>query len=204
VAAVVLVVMCATNATAKGPSQAVISGPGLGQPIVVREPGSPTIGPDLASLIESSGILAQLWCRGCKDLMAKQPQGDLGPMYVVRYRVSFDVERTPTWVEQRTYPFAEPRAVSYVRPGQEFWGRRTVGGWYEAPKLRAVLLRIGVPGPTSAPPDGSGVDPAETTPFPLSIGGIVRASLIAAALIVGLVLLGRSARRAPQQGQVYR
>ncbi|MFL5909845.1 MAG: hypothetical protein ACJ768_04670 [Gaiellaceae bacterium] len=201
----VLLLLFAPSASAKGPSQAVISGPGIEHPIAVRAPGASAIGLDLAALIDSSGIFAQLWCRGCKDVTAKRPVARLGPMYVVRYRMSSELtDGRASWVEQRAYPFAEPTPVTFVAPGQSYWGRRTVGGWYKAtPRLERVLVGIAVPTDQSSPiPIDNGVGDVVTTPFWVTVGGIAAGVVVFVAAIVGLVVLGRSwrgrKRRPPQ------
>jgi hypothetical protein len=185
-----LIWISAASAVAKGPDQAVVSGPGIDQPIVVRSPGTPTIGPDLAALIESSGILNQLWCATCRDLSNKHPTGDLGPMYLVRYRVPSLIGGPTRWVEQRTYPFAQPRPLTFVAPGQPFWHQRTAGGWYEASaRMQHILVGIGVPsGSTVASP---WVDTADVTPFWLSASAVAVGIAVVIAIIIGLSLLGR-------------
>lgn len=200
-----LLLFFAPSASAKGPSQAVVEGPGIEHPIAVRAQGASTIGLDLAALIESSGIFAQLWCRGCEDVTAKRPGGSLGPMYVVRYRMSSELTGGPaSWVEQRVYPFAEPTPVTFVTRGQAYWGRRTVGGWYKATsRLTRVLVGIGVPRDQSGPiPIDNGVGDVVTTPFWVSVAGIAAGVMIFVGAIVGLVILGRSwggrTRRPPQ------
>ncbi len=189
-AACALILISAAAALAKGPDQAIVSGPGIEQPIAVRVPGASTIGPDMASLVESSGIMDQLWCASCGHLSAKQLAGNLGPMYLVRYRVPALTGGPTRWVEQRAYPFAQPRPLTFVAPGQPFWHQRTVGGWYEAePRLQHILVGIGVPnGSTATTP---WVDTASETPFWLSAGAIAAAIAVVIAIIVGLVVLGR-------------
>jgi hypothetical protein len=145
----------------------------------------------LTPLLESSGIFDQLWCNSCADLSTKQPTGNLGPMYLVRYRVPSLIGGPTRWVEQRAYPFAHPRPLTFVAPGQRFWDRRTVGGWYEAgPHLRTTLVNIGVPRtPTVTPPPA--VDTASVTPIWFSVGLAAAGIAVVTAIIVGLVFLGR-------------
>lgn len=194
-----LLLLIAPSASAKGPSQAVVSGPGIEHHIVVRPPGASTIGADLAALIESSGIFPQLWCRACQDVTAKRPAGPLGPMYVVRYRMSSELTGgSASWVEQHVYPFAAPTPVTFLAPGQAYWGRRTVGGWYmAAPRLERILVGIGVPkdGQSTPIPIDNGMGDVVTTPFWLSVGDILAGVGIFVAGIVGLVVLGHSWRR---------
>jgi hypothetical protein len=194
-AACALILISAAAAVAKGPDQAIVSGPGIEQPIAVRVPGSSTIGPDMASLIESSGIIEQLWCASCDDLSTKQPTGNLGPMYLVRYRVPALTGGPTRWVEQHAYPFAQPRPLTFVAPAQPFWHQRTVGGWYKAePRLQHILVGIGVPNRSAV--TSPWVDAASVTPFWLSAGAIAAAIAVVIAIIVGLVLLGRPWARA--------
>ena len=183
-----------TAAFAKGPDQAVVSGPGIDHPITVRAPGTPTIGPDLSALIESSGIMNQLWCGTCGHLTPKAPTKNLGPMYLVRYRVPSLIGGPTRWVKQRVYPFAEPRPVTFVRPGQPFWHQRTAGGWYEGrPGLRDTLVRVGVPRTLPTPPSPIVGDTSATSTGSLALtaGGIS----ILIVIIVGLVILGRGRAR---------
>jgi hypothetical protein len=189
-AASALVWISAVSAAAKGPDQAVVSGPGIEQPIAVRAPGAPTIGADLAALIESSGIFDQLWCRSCGHLTATAPTRNLGPVYLIRYRVPSETGGPARWIEQRVYPFAERRPVTFVQRGQPFWGRRTAGGWYEAaPRLQGILLGIGVPRDLPTPPPTVA---DVRTPSGISIALFGTGIAIVVAMIVGLILLGRA------------
>jgi len=178
-----------TVASAKGPDQAMVSGPGIDHPIAVRAPGAPTVGPGLAALIESSGIMDQLWCRVCADLT--QPHtNDLGPMYLVRYRVPSLIGGPTRWIEQRVYPFAEPRPLTFVQPGQRFWHQRTVGGWHAGTaRLTNILVGVGMPRTLASPPPVA--DDASVTPIGISIALIGGSVAIAIAIIVGLVVIGR-------------
>jgi len=178
-----------TIASAKGPDQAMVSGPGIDHPIAVRARGAPTIGPDLSALVESSGIMNQLWCGTCGHLTSKSPTTNLGPMYLVRYRVPSLIGGPTRWVEQRVYPFAEPRPVTFVQPGQRFWHQRTAGGWFQgASRLKNILVGVGVP--TTLPSSPPAVDDASGTTG-VSIALIGKGVAIVIAIILGLVVLGR-------------
>jgi hypothetical protein len=50
-------------------------------------------------------------------------------------------------LEQELYPYAAGGPVTFMRPGQAFWGdQRTVGGWYRGtPDLKAMLIKAGLP-----------------------------------------------------------
>src|ERR671918_2860553 len=71
----------APSALAKGPSQAVVTGPGI-EPTPLRPPGSPAIGADLATMVEASGFFAGLAGDRSKRLLNRRPAGGLGPRYV--------------------------------------------------------------------------------------------------------------------------
>jgi hypothetical protein len=183
----------AESAAAKGPDQATVSGPGIDQPIAVRPHDSPSIGQHMASLIQSSGIVNQLWCRSCDDLSAKQPIADLGPMYVVRYRVTSPIGGPSRWVEQHAYPFAQPHPVTYVAPGQPFWHQRTVGGWYEAdPKLRHVLVGLGARMEPASVPTRVNIDTLTVWPQWTLLAWAALSIVIAVLIVVGVVLLIRA------------
>ena len=188
----------AGGAAAKGPDQATVSGPGIDQPIAVRPHGSPTIGQHMASLIQSSGIMNQLWCRSCDDLSAKQPTADLGPMYAVRYRLPSLTSGSTRWVEQHAYPFAQPHPVTYVAPGQPFWHQRTAGGWYEAgPKLRHLLVGLGAQMEPASVPTRVNIDTLTVWPQWTLLAWAGLSILIAVLIVLGVVVLIRawSARR---------
>jgi hypothetical protein len=57
-------------------------------------------------------------------------------------------------IEADLYPYATPRPVTYMKPGQPFFGlMRTYGGWYVGkPGLKKMLFEAGLPGRT--PSDG--------------------------------------------------
>ena len=144
--AVVLAVVAAAPAFAKGPSQAVIEGPGLAHPVSFREPSSPTIGPYLASLIQNSGFFIGLSCHKCASRLVQPPAGVLGPRYTITYTMTLD--RQPSGdIVQYVYPYAEPRPVTHMPRGQAYWtSGKTTGGWYLArPKLTQVLIDVGLP-----------------------------------------------------------
>ena len=50
-------------------------------------------------------------------------------------------------ITQYVYPYAKPRPLSYLKPGQAFWdGRKAHGGWYRATAaLKRALVRSGLP-----------------------------------------------------------
>jgi hypothetical protein len=135
-------------ASAKGPSSAVIEGPGIKSPIALPEPGATTIGIDLAHLITDSGLFTELSCRTCVDRLRQRPSGELGPRYDITYSTGTtgDSATVSSGLVQYVYPMATPAPVTYLPPGQPFLGGHSVGGWYVArPRLARLLIRLGVP-----------------------------------------------------------
>jgi hypothetical protein len=137
----------AAPALAKGPSQGVITGSLLANPIRLREPGSPTIGPDLARVVTQSGFFAGVW--GVNDShgsLAHRPAGSLGPRYTITYKMAIP-ERPTSDIVQYVFPYAEPQPITYIPRNQTYWGRsKTVGGWYAAPLgFKRTLIGLGLP-----------------------------------------------------------
>jgi hypothetical protein len=130
-------------AAAKGPSAATISGPGLAAPLAITGLGEGDASTDLGRLVTDGGFFAQTFGSSPSPLLRVQPAG-LGPRYVVTYTVPGPVDAT---LEQELYPYAAGSPVTYMRPGQRFWGdQRTVGGWYRGtPQLKTMLIHAGLP-----------------------------------------------------------
>ena len=63
-----------------------------------------------------------------------RPKGALGPRYTVVYVVP-GPNNIESRVIQFVYPYAKPVALTYMRPGQVFWGdqRPTAGGFAPPP-----------------------------------------------------------------------
>jgi hypothetical protein len=148
VVAFVAAIVAATPASAKGPSQGVITGPGLAQPITLREPGSLTIGPALANVVMQSGFFVGTFggTRHVRGDLAHQPAGTLGPRYTITYTMAVP-DRPSSDIVQYVFPYAEPHPITYLPPNQKYWGNReTVGGWFAARVgLKQTLLRLGLP-----------------------------------------------------------
>jgi hypothetical protein len=147
------VILAASPAFAKGPSQGVITGPGLAQPITLREPGSATIGPDLANVVTQSGFFVGMW--GGTDAhgrLTDRPAGNLGPRYTITYTMAFP-DRPSSDIVQYVFPYAELRPVTFMPPNQEYWGNaQTEGAWFAGNVgLRKTLIRFGLP---TTPPSG--------------------------------------------------
>lgn len=207
-----IVLLTSVGAAAKGPSQAVIEGPGLTSPITVGDPGAASIGPQLADLIQRSGLFTQLWCPRCEGRLRERPSGELGPRYVVTYTMPDPTDAAAsTEVTQDLYPFASPQPVTYMSRGQSFWGtQRTVGGWFIGhPGLRHLLRDIGVPAPATAttaqqpPTDGGRTltvphQPGRSILVPTLAISLTLAMLVAFALIRWGKRRRASTRTSPQ------
>lgn len=183
-AAFIAAIFAAPSAFAKGPWQGVITGPGLAHPITLREPGSSTIGPDLANVVTQSGFFVGIW--GGTDAhgrLAHRPAGSLGPRYTITYTIA-SADRPSSDIVQYVFPYAEPRPITYMPPNQEYWGNaETKGAWFAGNVgFRETLIGLGLPAtPLSgaqSPAVGSDVrgDPINTVPggsltIPLWIAG---------------------------------
>ena len=72
-------------ALAKGPSEATITGPGLGKAITIvgaEEEGSP-----LMSFAEQAGFFQAAFGQEPDPMLPGKPKGDLGPKYRIEYKV---------------------------------------------------------------------------------------------------------------------
>jgi len=200
VASVAVAIAFPGSASAKGPTQAVIRGPGLERPIPLRDPSSREIGPRLSSMVEDSGFWDRLWCRHCHGRFDR-PAGVLGPRYTVRYVMAPDVP-TPGRITQYVYPYAEAGPVTFMPRDQRYWGReRTAGGWFVArPRLKRLLIEIGLPATApqvispSPPPPLSAVAGGGVARWPVLPVSILAVALVGAAVIL---LTRRRTHRAP-------
>lgn len=159
-----------SGAQAKGARGADISGPGIERPI--RVGGDAVSGNRLGALAEASGFFTQVYGHEPSALLEGRPEGDLGPLYSVRYAIEPGGQGGLT---QHVYPFAHGGPVTFMAAGQRFWGTETTaGGWVRAlPGLRQTLTGIGVPKTFPARPAtdiaGSGQAPTiEASPGPFA------------------------------------
>jgi hypothetical protein len=149
-----LALALAGSAAAKGPSQAKITGPGLGSGLMIKGVGEGDTSTDLGLLVADGGFFPQVFGQSPSPLLKAQPQ-QLGPRYTVTYTVPGPSESR---LEQELYPYAAGTPVSYMRPGQTFWDTQsTMGGWYRGSgQLKTMLVRAGLP--ASPPAERSLVD----------------------------------------------
>src|SRR5690348_14919983 len=148
----------AAPALAKGPAEATITGPGIkGGAIHLKSGGGdPMSGTPLGSLAEDGGFYPAAYGQSPDPMVYHRPRGELGPRYGVEYRVPGPNGRTDT-IRQELYPYASLGPVTYMKPGQRFWGdQRTHGGWFVgALALKSQLVKAGLPG---TPPSGGSSD----------------------------------------------
>ena len=197
--AFVAAIFAAPSAFAKGPSQGVITGPGLGHPITLREPGAATIGPDLANVVEQSGFFVGMWQgSGTRGRLTHRPAGALGPRYTITYTMTLSTmtlsNRRSSDIVQYVFPYAEPRPITYMPPNQKYWGSsETVGAWYASHiGFRETLIGLGLPAtaPSGIQTPGAGGDagtgsvtaPKGSLAIPLWIAAALAALTLAAIL----------------------
>lgn len=183
-AAALLAALVTTPALAKGASQATITGPGLDGDITLQGEGQ-TGGAQLMQIAEDAGFFPSVFVTTPNPMLAKRPQGELGPRYTITYAMP-----GPSGVDelrQDLYPYAQPSPVTRTQAGQRYFGtEKTVGGWFvAATTLKDDLVAVGLP--RTSPGDGGGSD------FPWVIVGV--ALTIAACLAVASIAVVRTRRR---------
>jgi len=145
-------------ALGKGPSEASISGPGVGGGgnLTITgccAPGSPTM-----NLAEHAGFFPAVFARQPDPMLDARPKGNFGPKYSVTYTVPGP--NNETWkIQQDVYPYATPAPVTYMKPGQTVFQipGGTRGGWFQADsRLKKTLVSAGLPArPVASSSDGS-------------------------------------------------
>jgi hypothetical protein len=141
-----------TAALAKGPDEAKITGPGLARAIVVSGPeeeGSP-----MMAFAEAAGFFPAAFGQQPNPMEPSRPKGDLGPRYTIEYNVPGGDGESWT-LKQDLYPYAQPSAVTYTKPGQEIFDMTTIGGWWSNATLKDQLVALGLPKTASTAEDAS-------------------------------------------------
>jgi hypothetical protein len=138
-----LALLLPATAAAKGPSEARVTGPGLAAPLTVTGIGEGDSSTNLGLLVTEGGFFPEAFGQSPSPLLRAQPK-DLSVRYLVTYTVPGTV---PSTLQQDLYPFSSGGPVTYMRPGQVFWGNQhTVGGWYRGTaQLKTMLVDAGVP-----------------------------------------------------------
>ncbi len=131
------------GALAKGASAVTVDGPHLRTPIHLRGgEGDPEVG----AFAEASGFFPAMFGQSPDPMLARRPQGDLGPRYTATYVVPSGGGHRDL-IRQAIYPYAEGGPVTYTAPGQSFFGsEQTRGGWFAAsPDFKEGLVAAGLP-----------------------------------------------------------
>jgi hypothetical protein len=144
IVALMTLAIAPSTALAKGAISANINGPGTGGGIRLNGSGESGSGTHLGALADGSGFWAQAYGATSGSSLEGRPKGDLGPRYVVSYTME-PGDKTP--LVQHIYPFAERGPVTFMAPGQTFYGAEsTKGGWFDAaPEFVDTLIAIGLP-----------------------------------------------------------
>ena len=139
-------------ASAKGPSAASLTGPGLDRALPVKGFGEGGAGTPLGSLVQVGGFFPEAFGQSPDPTTRTRPAGDLGPRYRVVYRMP--EPNGHSTIVQDVYPYAKPSPVTHMRAGQRFWGGMgTKGGWFVSDAgLKQALVRAGLPKSPPASP----------------------------------------------------
>jgi len=146
VAALAAALVLSGAAAAKGPSSASITGPGLERQLAVAGQGEMGPGTPLGTLVDFGGFFAQMYGQTPSPTLEVRPKGVLGPRFTIVYVVP-GPNSVASRVVQFFYPYAKPVPLTYMKPGQTYWGtRKTEGGWYRASTaLTRALVAAGLP-----------------------------------------------------------
>jgi hypothetical protein len=144
--ALALALAVAGPASAKVPMaivEANISGPGLG-----GDGGGIRIGPPAADQLWESGIVNDSKWASLSEFGVAQ--SDLGPKYLVTYRVLFASGPEDQVLRQELYPYAKGGPVTHTPAGQELRSGPDripiIAGWYEtSPEFLEFLVGHGLP-----------------------------------------------------------
>lgn len=135
-------------ALGKGPSDAVISGPGGGGGGGdITFTGCCANDTPTMMLAEHAGFFPAVFTQTPDPMLDARPKGDLGPKYTITYTVPGPNNETWT-IKQDLYPYATSGPVTYLRPGQKIFEvpGGTRGGWFQAtPQLKETLVAAGLP-----------------------------------------------------------
>lgn len=172
----------APAAHAKGPTAAVIEGPGLGTPVKIESDRPPGLG----TLMQRTGgsIMVGDWV----DLAPDRPAVELGPRYLVTYYIG----KQPV-LTQELYPFTAKGSYTFTPAGQLSLAIRTAlpGGWFRAPdELAADLTLLVTPRP-AAPQQQPQPQPVAVETPSVPLGWWLAGALVVLALAGAAVRRGR-------------
>ena len=150
----ILALALPASALGKGPSAATMNGPGGGDGITFGGDGE-SGGTPLGDLTMQAGFFPASFGQEPDPMLPRRPKGDLGPRYTITYTVPGPNNELDK-LRQDVYPYAQGGPVTYMKPGQGFFGsERTRGGWFQATsQLKDTLVAAGLPAsPASSSPD---------------------------------------------------
>jgi hypothetical protein len=178
-------------AAAKGPTAATMRGPGISGARHLGGNSEGGTGTPLGALTMGGGFFPQAFGQQPDPTQATRPQGNLGPRYRITYKMPGP--SASATLRQDFYPYARPAPLTYMKPGQAFWGtQRTHGGWFIAD--RSVRRKLGLPAQPPTPPTTGTTRSSGTHVLRWSaVGG--GALVLGAAL--GLLVLRRRPRAKP-------
>jgi hypothetical protein len=130
------------TALAKGPSEARITGPGLGKAIVIA--GAEADGTPIMNLADAAGFFPAAFGQEPDPTTSARPKGNLGPKYTIDYVVPNGSD-TPNRLHQDLYPYAKTGGWTYMRAGQPIFDMTTHGGWFHDARLEGILVAHGLP-----------------------------------------------------------
>jgi len=194
-ALVVLVALALpASALAKGPSKALIVGPGV---TTIRVSGAEGSSTPFWRLTEAAGWFEAAYgpgVSGASRLPEQPPKGDLGPRYTIIWTVP-----SSNKLRQDVYPYAQPSPLTSMPRGQKIYGTPVKGGWFAGgAKLKKALVRVGIPAHAPESPTPVAPEPAHhpsSSSGGLSAGEIAGLGAAAAILALALLLAVRGRRR---------
>jgi hypothetical protein len=142
------------TAFAKGPSEARITGPGLGKAIVIA--GAEAEGTPIMDFADAAGFFPAAFGQEPDPTTSARPKGDLGPKYTIEYLVPNGGVK-PDRLHQDLYPYAGTGGWTHMPAGQPIFDMTTHGGWFHDARLKGILVAHGLPGspPSTARPTSS-------------------------------------------------
>jgi hypothetical protein len=173
-------------AFAKGASEATIVGPGLDEPVTLAGEGRAG-GEALMRLADAAGFFPAVFVQSPDPMLDDQPEGTLGPGYTITYTMPGPAGEDR--IVQTLYPYATPSPVTYVAPGQRFFGtEETRGGWFTAGQtMLDHLVAAGLPREAPVTGDDGSFPWAMTTIAAVALAGI----LVLALALAGVLALRR-------------
>jgi hypothetical protein len=174
IAAALAALVLPAVASAKGPTEGSVSGPGFSKVVkVLNDGGGGSVGDNLT---QESGFFPAAFGQSPDPMLHRKPAGPLGPRYTIAWKVPGG-DGAMFHIRQDLYPYARGGAVTYTKPGQPIFDMGTRGGWYRDPELKPTLVSLGLS--ANAPSEGSGFNYA-------LVFGLVAAGVLGAALLLFL------------------